>query len=104
MKIKLDGQHILESDQYNIWISAEVVSKNGKIYHRNVTGYYRDIEELLNDYLDRSILRSSATSFTALKKEIQATRKRISEWKDVITLAGFNEKAETKKKSGREKA
>lgn len=104
MKIKLDDQHVLESDQYNIWISAEVLSKNGRIYYRNITGYYRNIEELLDDYLNKSILGSSATSFTALKKEIQLTRKKISEWKDVITLAGFNEKAETKKKTRRKKA
>ena len=91
MKIKLDSSHYLESDPYNIWISTKYVSKNGKPYFRNATGYYQKIEDLMEDYIDKSILRSKAKSFTALKKDIANVKKDLSEWKGLILLSELNE-------------
>ena len=91
MKIKLDDHHYLESDQYNLWVTEERTSKNGKKYSMNVTGYYNNIEDLLNDYAGRSFMASNAKSFTALKKEMAATRKQISKWKDAITFKQIRE-------------
>ena len=99
MKIKLDDTHYLESDQFNIWISAHRTSENGKKYTRNVTGYYRDIESLIDDYIDRSFLASKATSFTALRRDLKAIKKQVSEWEDVlnITLDDINSLKEKKR-------
>lgn len=98
MRIKLDDTYILESDQYNVWVSAKRVSHTGKERMENVTGYYRRIEDLLDDYIDRKVLASKATSLSALKKDIAAIKKQVSEWKNVLTLNDINEIKPEKKK------
>lgn len=97
MKIKLDNSHYLESDPYNMWISTKYVSKSGKPYFRTVTGYYQRIEDLMNDYVDKSVLRSKAKSFTALRRDIANVKKEIAEWKDLISLSDLNELVEKRK-------
>ena len=104
MKIKLDEKHYLESDPLNIWITVTKVSENGKEYKQNVTGYYRSIDQLLENYIDRSLLASKATSFAALKRDIQALKKQVFEWENVLTLNDIKEMEKPVKKARRKKA
>ena len=58
MEIRI-GHYTLKSDRYCAWLEQdfEVVEGKGKgnIVSRRITGYYRDLRRLLEDFIDMQI-------------------------------------------------
>lgn len=90
MRIKLDKNHVLESDAYNIWISSVEKTSTGKERFVNETGYYQDIKQLFDDYKMKRCVASNAESFEELIKEVKSTSRKISKWADAINSAVLN--------------
>ena len=52
-KIKA-GNYTINIDRYCTWVTERKVGKNGKEYDKRVTGYYRTLEEVLEDFISKS--------------------------------------------------
>lgn len=86
MKIKLDDKHYLNSDRFSCWITCEYTPEKkdgtlGKPTERRVSGYYRDFNEVVEDYIDKKINSSEALKISQLSKEIKKLKKTVKDWK-----------------------
>lgn len=85
MKIKLDDNHFLNSDQFCYWITAVVIpgekSRKKKPYEVRVSGYVATFEQAVDSYIDGKVNGSAATSLTKLAKEIRTLKKTVRGWK-----------------------
>lgn len=80
-KIKLGGGYWLCSDQYCCWISKECVAKSGKnkgkTYLRRYSGYNTNVEDALQDVVDRHAREVNSKSISSLIKEIKTLKTEI---------------------------
>jgi methionyl-tRNA synthetase len=81
MKIKLGEKHILNSDQFQFWITVEMQSKSGNPYERICTGYHKDFRGAIEDFIDRNVKGSDSTSYKKLFKEVEELKKEVRGWK-----------------------
>ena len=65
MEIKI-GVYTIRSDKFCIWIEQDFEVTEGKakgtIVSRRITGYYRSLEKLLDDFIDVALKDSDAKS------------------------------------------
>lgn len=81
MKIKLDDKHYLNSDQWSYWITCKTKGdKAKKSYERRVSGYCTTFVGAVESFIDDRIATSTATSVTALKKDIVKLKKEVRAW------------------------
>lgn len=85
MRIQLDDKYTLCSDTYNVWIAElKPNDKSGKAYERVVSGYYRRLDDLVCDFIDRRVNESEAESIKALNTEINKLKRRVGHWRKVL--------------------
>ena len=80
MKIKLEDDYILNGDAYNYWVSKIVRPEDEakKPYERICSGYYRTVEEVFADVLERRIRESDAESIKDLIKHINKAKRSVA--------------------------
>lgn len=88
MKIPLSNGYVLRSDPMNFWITKLMQNENGKgkEYERVVSGYFRNIPDLLDDFARRRIGESEAETMEKLAKDITSVRRLVKSWKGILTL------------------
>lgn len=59
-KIKV-GKYTLNIDRYCMWITEQKVSENGKEREERVTGYFRNLDDLLEDFIKKSKAKDCST-------------------------------------------
>ena len=92
MKIDLGNGYWLRSDALNLWVTQErVVKEKGTVYEATVSGYHRNIPDLMADFIDRKIGESKATSIKELEKEIRKIKRTVYGWKNMLTLDALKE-------------
>ena len=69
------GKYTLKSDRFCAWVEQEVKMDNGKIRHQRITGFYRDIGLLLDNFIDLRVKDSDATDLKQVLAEIEAAMK-----------------------------
>ena len=74
MEIKI-GKYTLKSDYFCCWLNQEVKTGKGKISQKRITGYYRDIGLLLDDFIDMRVKDSDASSMKQVLAEIEQATK-----------------------------
>lgn len=74
MRIQI-GKYILRSDQFCAWLEQEVKTEKGKTRHQRITGYYRDIGLLLDNFIDLRTKDSDATDMKQVLAEIESATK-----------------------------
>lgn len=78
MEVKI-GKYTLKSDYLSAWIEEEFViqeGKNkGKTTQRRVTGYFRDLGLLLDDFIDTKAKDNDAEDMTQALAEIETALK-----------------------------
>lgn len=74
MEIKI-GRYTLKSDRFSCFIEQEFTQENGKVGQRRVTGYFRDIGSLLDDFIDTRTKDSDATELKQVLAEIESALK-----------------------------
>ena len=70
MDIKI-GKFTLKSDRYCAYIVEDVEAGTGKVRQERVTGYWREIGGLLDDFVDRQVKGSGAESMKQCLAEIE---------------------------------
>ena len=80
MKIQLDEGYILNGDAYNYWISKMVQPQDEekKPYERVCSGYYRTVEEVFTDVLERRIRENDAESIKELIKHVDKAKRSVT--------------------------
>ena len=67
------GKFIIRSDAYCMWIDEEYTGKTRggeeKLYTRQVAGYVRNFEQLLENFLEKRMRGSDARDVEAVLKE-----------------------------------
>lgn len=91
MKIALDSEHFLNSDQYCYWITYKGIQTSKKTgeekeVERRVSGYSRNFSDAVNSYIENKLRTSDAKDLCELKSEIQDLKKTVSEWRKHATL------------------
>lgn len=87
MRIPLGNGYAIRSDALNFWITKErAAQKTGKTYEETVSGYYRNIPDLIENYIDRHIGTSEAESLKELAADIRKLKRTVSRWKKCVTL------------------
>lgn len=81
MRIKLDDNHYLNSDQYCYWITCEFINDKGKLMERRVSGYKPTIDTAVESYIDKRINTSEAVKITQLANDVKKLKKDIKTWK-----------------------
>lgn len=77
MKISI-GKYTIKSDPYNLWIEEEYIAKSKKkdgtevekLRGRNITGYHKTWESLIQSFIGRGIGRSDAEDVKKLMADI----------------------------------
>lgn len=88
MEIKV-GHYTLKSDRFSCFITEEVKQENGKIGHRRVTGFHRDMGSLLDDFIDTKAKDSDATELKQVLAEIEDALKIAKQIARASVKAGF---------------
>ena len=92
MKIDLGNGYWLRSDALNLWVTKErTVKDKDATYEATVSGYHRNIPDLMVDFIDRRIGESQATSIKELEKEIRKIKRTVYGWKNMLTLDAIKE-------------
>lgn len=81
MKIQLDDKHFLHSDPYCYYITCVVKSKDGKPYERRVSGYTGTLNDVVESYIEKSIICSEASEICQLSKKIEELKREVRCWK-----------------------
>lgn len=81
MRIKLGEKHFLNSDKFQFWVTVEVVSENRNVYERNCTGYHRNFEGAIEDFIDRKVKDSDSASLKELMREVEELKNEVRSWK-----------------------
>lgn len=84
MEIRLDRTHVLYSDKYSCWIAVKIVSKNGKVYERRVSGYMPTFHEAVVSYINMAVNSSGSAELWQLKEDIENLKKEVMSWKSVL--------------------
>lgn len=75
MKIKLDEGYVLNGDAYNYWLSKIYKPEGKKEYERLCSGYFRNVEDVFADALERGIADNQAESFADMIKHMNRVRR-----------------------------
>ena len=86
MKINLNDDYILNGDAYNYWLSKIYRPEGKKEYERICSGYFRNVEDVFADALERGIADNEAESFDAVIKHMNKVRRDIKK-----AVKGLNE-------------
>lgn len=88
MRVKMDDQHYLNSDQYCYWISVEYEAKkkDGTPYtvERRCSGYVRTFAEAVESYIEKRLGGAEIADFKALAQEIEKIKKTVKDWKCAV--------------------
>ena len=91
MKIPLGNGYALLSDPLNFWIVKErTAQESGKKYDQVVSGYYNNLNDLIEHYIDRRVGSFDAESIKDLSKQINKLKREVKGWKKLITLDNLN--------------
>ena len=82
MRIQLDEDHFLNTDNFCCWITREKPNKDGKVNPRNMSGYYPTFTGAVESYIERRIKTSEATEISELKNEIEALKAEVRGWEE----------------------
>jgi len=93
MRIQLDKHnHYLCSDAHSAWIAVERKSKTGTVSDLVVSGYHRQVNDVVVSYIEGKIRSSEATKISELNKEVQALIKQVRSWEPVIKAIDLGKK------------
>lgn len=88
MKINLDKNHILNSDNYCYWITVMVKptakSKTKEPYERRVSGYTGTFEQCVDSFIECRIRGLNVEDYKQLVKEINQLKKEVRGWKTAV--------------------
>lgn len=92
MRIELDDTHVLNSDQFCVWLTVKVRKKdNTGVYERVFGGYHRDIPTCLKLYVTKSVNASNANSILELAGQIEQIQKDIDKFHKTLKERERNE-------------
>ena len=74
MEVKV-GKYTLKADRYGAWLEQEFKNEKGKIAQRRVSGYFRDLGALLDDFIDTRVKDSDANDMKQVLAEIDSALK-----------------------------
>lgn len=74
MELKI-GKYTLKSDKFCAWLEKECKTEQGKTTQRRVTGYFRDFNLLLDDFIDTKVKESDASDMKQALAEIDSALK-----------------------------
>jgi hypothetical protein len=77
MEIVVDEKFIISSDEYNWVLKEKKVSKEGKEYIVTL-GYFGNIEQIVNNLLERSLKASEASSIQELITTLESVQKGLT--------------------------
>jgi hypothetical protein len=79
MEIKLNKKHFLKSDNYCWWIEEEInpKEKDKDSYRSRVTGFYGQIEHLIENLIDVSLRKADVETLEDIKKEVTSLKDEI---------------------------
>lgn len=96
MKMRIGEGIYLNSDSQSYWITQDKIiqkGKNaGKVREERVTGYYRNIKDVIADIPERKIRECDAESMQELKDIVSSTESLVREIVD--KLSRFNKELE----------
>lgn len=96
MKIQIGERIYLNSDSQCYWITQEVEIKKGKnagkFTEKRITGYFRNLTDLLSDIPERKIRECDAETMKELKDVVSSTESLVREIID--KLSRFNKELE----------
>lgn len=72
------GKYVLRSDRWSFWVDEEYINKKGKEDVRNASGYYADISQLADGFINHIIGESDATSMKKLLQDIKKQKELIA--------------------------
>ena len=82
MKIRLNEKHYLNSDERSFWITEITKGKRGGEREKRVSGYCDTFERAVEDFIDTSVGRTTASTLKKLKEEIKELKKEVREFKN----------------------
>lgn len=89
MKIQIGDRIYLNSDSQSYWITQEVEIKKGKnagkFTEKRITGYFRNITDLLSDIPERKIRECDAETIEELKDVVSRTECLVREIVDKLS-------------------
>ena len=89
MKIQIGDRIYLNSDSQSYWITQEVEIKKGKnagkFTEKHITGYFRNITDLLSDIPERKIRECDAETIEELKDVVSRTECLVREIVDKLS-------------------
>lgn len=62
------GEYTLNIDHYCMWITEKIISKNGKERDARVTGYHRNLGNLLKDFIKNAKSSDCTTMVEVIQK------------------------------------
>ena len=74
MEIKT-GKFTLKSDRFCCWLEQEVKTEKGHTRNQRITGFYRDIGLLLDNFIDLRVKDSDASDMKQVLAEIESATK-----------------------------
>lgn len=96
MKIQIGERIYLNSDSQCYWITQEKEVKRGnnagKLTEKRITGYFRNLTDLLSDIPERKIRECDAETIKELKDVVSSTESLVREIVD--KLSRFNKELE----------
>jgi uncharacterized protein involved in type VI secretion and phage assembly len=80
LSIKLSKGYTLKGDEFNVWIEQTRPSKKdpGKTTTTRVTGYYGNLDHLLNGFVDAELARQDIQALKELADAISDTRELVA--------------------------
>lgn len=89
MKIQIGDRIYLNSDSQSYWITQEVEIKKGKnvgkFTEKRITGYFRNITDLLSDIPERKIRECDEETIEELKDVVSRTESLVREIVDKLS-------------------
>lgn len=70
--------YTLHSDGQCFWITKAYKQKNGKTAEKRITGYFRTIEQCMDDLSEHIMRESEATELVTVLKELKDTKKNVT--------------------------
>lgn len=89
MRIRIGDHIILNSDSQSYWITQEVMVKKGKTAgsytEKRITGYYRNLTDVLADIPERKLRECDAESMQELKDVVARSEDLVREIVDKLS-------------------
>lgn len=79
MRVQLDDKFVITSDENNF------ILKEGN----NAVGYYGNLEQLFDAYLNKSLMKSDATELSELLIEFRTIKRYIQSILNLLNLKGM---------------